>query len=129
MRARPVTPPQSSLSQPMASTTGETTMSQTLAPALTTSSHLEQGTKEGWAIYFFKVRALHAKLENADFGIRFGLFLHYEMKLPLAKLQLVVEAACKEYAAIAPAPVGRERPSERVGWPACLVTLPSFEGP
>ena len=55
-------------------------------------------TKEGWAVYFPKVKALHAKLEHDSYGIRFGLYLHYEMKLTLVKLQEIVEAACKEYA-------------------------------
>ena len=54
-------------------------------------------TKEGWRIYFGKVHCLHLKLEREDFGIRFGLFLHYEMKLTLTKIQRLVEAGCKEY--------------------------------
>lgn len=41
---------------------------------------------------------LHRKLENDDFGIRFGLFLHFEMRLTTAnKVQQIVEAACKEF--------------------------------
>jgi len=54
-------------------------------------------TPAGWRIYFAKVKALHAHLELQDFGIRFGLYLHLEMRLPLAKIQLMVEAACKEF--------------------------------
>jgi hypothetical protein len=54
-------------------------------------------TRQGWRIYFGKVKVLHTKLEKDDFGIRFGLFLHIELRIPLAKIQLCVEAACKEY--------------------------------
>ena len=55
------------------------------------------GTKEGWHCFFLKVKELHSRLENDDFGIRFGLFMHFEMRLTLPKIQQMVEAACKEY--------------------------------
>ena len=50
------------------------------------------GTKEGFAIYFAQVKGLHSKLECDVFGIRFGLYIHFEMKLTLAKIQNLVEA-------------------------------------
>ena len=37
-------------------------------------------TRQGWRIYFGKVKVLHTKLEKDDFGIRFGLFLHIELR-------------------------------------------------
>ena len=54
-------------------------------------------TKQGWRIYFAKVSRLHQQLERHDFGVRLGLFLHYDMKLTLEKIQRYVEAACKEF--------------------------------
>ena len=54
-------------------------------------------TKEGFTLYMGEVRKLHTKLEQQDYGIRFGLYLHFEMKLTLANIQHVVEAGCKEY--------------------------------
>ena len=54
-------------------------------------------TPEGWRHFFEGVKPLHTQLEQHDFGIRFGLFLHLDMRIPLSKLQLMVEAACKEY--------------------------------
>jgi hypothetical protein len=41
-------------------------------------------SKEGMRIVFAIVKKLHTRLEQEDFGLRFGLFLHFEMKLTLA---------------------------------------------
>ena len=54
-------------------------------------------TKAGWRNFFALVKPLHAKLQDDDYGVRFGLFLHFEMKLSLAKLQQIVDGGCKEY--------------------------------
>lgn len=54
-------------------------------------------TKEGEHHFFQRVKELHSKLESADYGLRFGLVLHFEMRLTLAKIQQIVEAACKEF--------------------------------
>ena len=63
----------------------------------TTLLELLFNTKEGWRVFFAKVKVLHTKLEREGFGIPFGLFLHLEMKLTLPKIQRCVEAACKSY--------------------------------
>lgn len=54
-------------------------------------------SKEGERHLFSRIRELHKKLEADDYGIRFGMFLHFEMRLSLAKIQQIVEAACKEF--------------------------------
>lgn len=54
-------------------------------------------TREGEHHYFMRVKELHRKLECNDYGLRFGLFLHFEMRLTLAKIQQIVDAACKEF--------------------------------
>lgn len=54
-------------------------------------------TKEGQHIFFERVKELHNKLESSNYGLRFGLFLHFEMRLTMAKIQQIVEAACKEF--------------------------------
>ena len=54
-------------------------------------------TKQGWRIYFGKVKQLHSKLEHEDFGVPFGLFLHFDMKLTFADLQRIHDAGCKKY--------------------------------
>ena len=70
-----------------------------LAAVLDELGLLEQlfDTAQGWRIYMARVRKLHTKLEQEDFGIRFGLFIHFELKLTLPKIQLLAEAACKKY--------------------------------
>ena len=55
---------------------------------------------------------------------------HTEKVQVLSGIFADMDVIAAMYAAIAPAgPVGRESRSERAGWPASLVTLPSFEGP
>ena len=54
-------------------------------------------TKEGFTLYMGEVRKLHTRLEQHDYGIRFGLYLHFDMKLTLAHIQNAVEASCMEY--------------------------------
>ena len=51
----------------------------------------------GFSIFFAAVKLLHTKLETDDFGVKFGLFLHFEMRLTLPKIQQIVEAACKTF--------------------------------
>ena len=52
-------------------------------------------SQEGMCLVFAIVKKLHTRLEQEDFGLRFGLFLHFEMKLTLAQLQNAVEARAR----------------------------------
>ena len=54
-------------------------------------------TKPFFNIHFFEVRALMKSLEEEHFGLAFGLFMHYDMRLTMPKLLQVSQMASKEY--------------------------------
>lgn len=47
--------------------------------------------------HFYAVKRLMACLEKEHYGKTLGLFLHYELQMPLAKILNVTQAACKQY--------------------------------
>ena len=54
-------------------------------------------TPEGFLIYQEEVKKLLTKLEEEYFNIPFGLFLHYDMHLTLAKISQISQVACKRF--------------------------------
>lgn len=54
-------------------------------------------TRAGFQLYYDRVSALMTRLERDEFGMEFGLFLKYEMHLPLPKILSIVQGACKKY--------------------------------
>jgi hypothetical protein len=50
-----------------------------------------------FAIYFERVDELRMKMERDDFGIEFGLMLHYDFGLTLPKILEVTQVACKTF--------------------------------
>lgn len=70
-----------------------------IAGALASEGLLEKlfDTREGFQIYFDRVKALLQRLEQEDFGIDFGLFLRYEMRMTTDKILRLTQAACKRY--------------------------------
>lgn len=70
-----------------------------IAGALSAEGLLEPlfDTREGFQSYFDKVKVLVQKLEQEDFGIAFGLFLRYEMRMTTDKILRMTQAACKRY--------------------------------
>eukprot|EP00965_Chrysotila_dentata_P257027 6212749-Pleurochrysis_carterae.AAC.1 len=70
-----------------------------LCTALHLSGWLDElwGEREMNKIYFEELRCVMATLESEHFGERFGLHLHYEAHLTLAKVVEVTQAACKSY--------------------------------
>jgi hypothetical protein len=53
--------------------------------------------KPFFSVYYSKVEKLINRLEQAEFGVEFGLFLHYEMHLTPAKILRLTQAGCKRY--------------------------------
>lgn len=70
-----------------------------IASALSAEGLLEPlfDTRDGFQIYFDKVKVVVQKLEQDDFGIAFGLFLRYEMRMTTDKILRLTQAACKQY--------------------------------
>lgn len=54
-------------------------------------------TKPFFTIHFFEVRILMKSLQEEHFGLAFGLFMHYDMRLTMPKLLQVSQMASKEY--------------------------------
>ena len=54
-------------------------------------------TKSGFSIHFDKVEKLMVDVEKREFGNEFGLYLHYELHLTLAKILQLTQASCKSY--------------------------------
>lgn len=54
-------------------------------------------TRQGFRVYFAAVQKLVKQLEETEFGRDFGLLLHFEMHLSLAKILHITQAACKRY--------------------------------
>ena len=54
-------------------------------------------TRPFFDLYFEKTKALMTKLEKEEFGITFGLYLHYEARLTFPKILSVSQAAAKKY--------------------------------
>lgn len=70
-----------------------------IAVALEAEGFVEQifETKPFFAVFFAKVEKLVKFIETEHFGIEFGLMLHYDLHLPVAKILQLTQAASKAY--------------------------------
>lgn len=70
-----------------------------LAPVLHSEGLIESlfDTKEGFDIFFSRVKELMKKLEEELFGTRLGLSLYYEFHLTLSKILAITQVASKSY--------------------------------
>ena len=85
-------------------------------------------TKSIFTMYVNRTNALMKQLEMEEFGIEFGLFLRFEMHIPLPKLVRLTQAASKKF-------VRREtdagEPNAALGShhvPKCLLSNPFLKG-
>lgn len=54
-------------------------------------------TRPGYRIYLTETELLMKRLETEEFGLEFGLILHFEMNLTIPKILRVTQAACKVF--------------------------------
>ena len=54
-------------------------------------------SQQGTATYMTRVRTLLSEMEEREYGVRFALFLHFEMQLTLDKIHRIMQAACKDF--------------------------------
>ena len=54
-------------------------------------------TKPIFTLYVSKVRTLMRQMETEDYGIEFGMFLHFELHIPVAKIVRITQAASKSF--------------------------------
>ena len=54
-------------------------------------------TRPFFDVHFEKVSALTTHLEKEEYGVTFGLYLHYEARLPFPKILKLSQAAAKKY--------------------------------
>ena len=54
-------------------------------------------SREVFELHYEAVSSLMKRMEVEDYGIPFGLFLHYELHLTLSKILQITQAACKRF--------------------------------
>ena len=54
-------------------------------------------TKEIYTLHMAKVRELMKDLEKEKLGIEFGLFLHYELRIPIPQIVRITQAGSKTF--------------------------------
>jgi len=70
-----------------------------LVSVLKSNGRLDElfNVKELYEIHFGKMNEIMRRIEEEHYGVDFGLFLHYEMSLPLHKILRITHAGSHQY--------------------------------